>query len=372
MRHVVLLLLAVSVVHAWYAVAPMPAARYGAAAVRVGDEGFVLGGSDASGVKTRSLLIYHHCNNSWTTGDSMLVARHRFGACVTGSGVFAFGGWDNGGVLLGHAEYLPSGGAWTEIESLPTPRGSLMAASVGGRTYAIGGWDGSQPFATVEEFDPGTGQWTAKRSMPTARSEAAVAVADDLVYVIGGTTDGTDVLDIVEVYDPAADSWYARAPIPTARAQAGCVEVGGRICVFGGVGPDLTGSRAVELYEPALDTWTTGESLPSPRRSLTGFSLFGTRVYAVGGLDSLLQPTTLNERWDPPAAIAEPGRPVPAVARTARFCRPGEPLPGPADIYSALGRRVARAESTCPDLAPGSYFSRSEADPAWSRLVVVR
>jgi hypothetical protein len=297
--------------------------------------------------------------------------------------VYAFGGWTNGGVLLGHSEFLAQGGVWTEFESLLTPRASLMAAAANGHVYAIGGWNGVSPFATVEEYDPATGDWTQKQPMPTARSEAGVAVVGGVVYVVGGTTDGTDVLNAVEFYDPVADSWSAGTPIPTARAMAGCAVAGSDICVFGGVGPGLVNTHAVEVYNPARDTWTREEPLPSSRRSLSGLSLLDSQVYAVGGLDSLMQATALTERWDPPAAVHEFTQSSPLSIRESRVCRTGNLIRPPFDerpwrvaIRSCDGRTVGAMDGdaglVCPDLSRGVYLLdwRAGRSFALTRLVV--
>ncbi len=345
--------------------APMPQPRYSSAAVTIGDEGFILGGSVTGGVKTGTVAVYHHCNNTWTTAESMLVARHRFGAAALGYEIYAFGGWGNGGVLLNHAECYS--GTWSAIETLSVKRGSVMSAAVDGKVYCIGGWNGTTSYATVEEYDPGTGHWMTKRPMPTARAEGMAAVLDGVIYCIGGTTNGGDVLDVVEAYDPAADSWFTCASIPTARLASVAVAASGGICVAGGVGPGLTNTHAAEIYYPARDTWVNYDPLPSSRRYVTGFGLFGNRVYVVGGLDSLMQPGALNERSDVPSGIAE----LPAAVRTAsaagRICRPGELVLSPfgeqrfsARVYDCAGNLDAgfagAGSFACPPLPAGVYL----------------
>ena len=95
----------------WDTLAPLPAPRYSGAAVVLNDMVYYLGGSVTGGVKTASVLVYNPVADSWTLGDSMLTARHRFGAVECNASLYVFGGWGNGGELLNSAECYDPGRA---------------------------------------------------------------------------------------------------------------------------------------------------------------------------------------------------------------------------------------------------------------------
>ena len=368
----------------WDTAAPLPFPRYSASTVSAGDIGYVLGGSVTGAVKTATMLVYHQQGDSWSVGDSMLVARHRFGACGTAEKLYVFGGWGSGGVLLNRGESYDVGSrTWAPIETMKVKRASLAGAMVNGKLYALGGWTGTVSLAAVEEYDPATGHWTTKRPMTAARCEMMVGVWNNLIYLIGGTTNGSDVLNKVEAYDPVRDTWYVRAPIPTPRTAAGCGAVGGKICVFGGVTTGGVNTRATEVYWPATNQWLATESLPSSRRFIAGFGLYYDRVYAIGGADSIMQAMTLVEYLDLPMGLsAEPGASIEPAART--FFRRGELVRSPfgeqrfsARVYDCAGVLQGKLMGTgallCPPLASGVYLVSWQAGAAETvtRLMVL-
>ncbi len=343
----------------WDTLAPLPEPRYSGAAVPFDNMVYYLGGSVIGGVKTASVFAYNPAADSWTIGDSMLTARHRFGAVALLGRIYVFGGWGHGGVLLNSAEcYDSTTHTWTAIETMPTPRASLFSGAANGKVYAIGGWNGTSAVDAVEAFDPATGHWTQLRPMPFPRSEGITGTPDNTMVCIGGTTNGSDVLDRVDRYDPAQDTWYDCTSIPVARfAGAGATETH-KVYVYGGVGPDGTNTHAAHRYW--LNAWVETFSIPSSRRYLAGcYSL--PSAYAIGGLDSLMQPTALVEALELPMAIEEEwSRPLPAqpasMVRDRWFNRSAEP----GVLCDASGRAVLTLQPGANDLSrlpSGVYIS---------------
>ncbi len=343
----------------WHTLKPLPSPRYGGAALARHRTVYHLGGSVIGGVKTATVYNYDVATDSWTVGDSMLTARHRFGAVATNSRLYAFGGWGNGGVLLNSAEcYDPVSHTWAPIETMPTRRASMFAAAANGKVYAIGGWNGTSAVDAVEAFDPTTGHWTQLRPMPVPRGEGVTGNPDNTIVCIGGTTNGADILDRVDRYDPASDTWYDCEPIPVARfGGAGATETH-KVYVYGGVGPGATNTRATNWF--VGNEWNPADSIPSSRRYLAGCCLY-PYAYAVGGLDSLLQPTALVEALELPMAVEEEwSRPLPTQPATlVRGCW-FNPSPQHATLCDALGRAVLPLGPGANDLSrvpSGVYLS---------------
>jgi len=360
-RAVILIVLACVLASAqmWDTLTPLPAPRYGGVALARNGMVFYLGGSDAGGSKTATFFRYNPGLNVWTTGDSMITARHRFGAAALFGKVYVFGGWGNGGVLLNAAEcYDSATRTWAPIETMPTRRASLFAGAANGKVYAIGGWNGTTAVDVVEAFDPVTGHWTQVGTMPVPRCEGVTGSPDSTILCIGGTTDGSDVLDRVDRYDPVRDTWLDCTPIPLARfAGAGATDTH-RVYVYGGVGPDGTNTHAANWLTDS--TWQAIDSIPSSRRYLAGCYLY-PRAYAIGGLDSLMQPTALVEALDISTAVEEePPRPLPAQGASFVRDRWTNPSALRAKLCDATGRTVLAlqpGENDLSRLPSGVYLS---------------
>lgn len=321
----------------WDTLAPLPESRYSGAAVPFNDMVYYLGGSVIGGMKTASVFAYNPAADSWTIGDSMLMARHRFGAVALLGKIYVFGGWGNGGLLLNAAEcYDSATHTWTAVETMPTPRASLFSGAANGKVYAIGGWNGASAVGAVEAFDPATGHWTQLRPMPSPRSEGITGTPDNTILCIGGALDDSVLLDRVDRYDPVRDTWFDCTPIPVARfAGAGATETH-KVYVYGGVGPDNMNTHDTHWFY--ANAWHPADAMPSSRRYLAGCCLY-PRAYAIGGLDSLLHPTALVEALDLPMAIEEEwSRPVPSQPASMVRDRWFNPSAEPGVLCDASGR----------------------------------
>lgn len=326
----------------WQTLAPLPAPRYSGAAVALNNRVYYLGGSVSGGVKSAAVFVYDPAGDSWSVGDSMLSARHRFGAVECGGDLYVFGGWGARGELLNSAErYDAVAKSWSPIETMPTPRASLFAGVVNGRIYAIGGWNGASAVGAVEVFDPSTGHWTRVRSMPVPRGEGITGTPDNTILCVGGTTNGSDILDRMDRYHPERDTWYECPPIPVARlAGAGATE-SRKVYVYAGVGPEGRNTHAAHWF--SANVWNQAEPIPSSRRYLAGCCNYPL-AYAIGGLDSLMQPTALVEALELPMSVTEEEITQCALGLTAQVVRGSwlNPWSGTAVLCDATGRTVLK------------------------------
>jgi hypothetical protein len=375
---------------AWEPCAPLPESRYSGAAVALGGRVYYLGGSAAGGQKTNSVFVYHPREDSWSVGDSMPEARHRFGAVQRDSSIYVFGGWGDGGVLLNSAwRYDVGSRIWTAIETLPARRASVFAAAdptVHGKVYCIGGWDGVRAYGDNFEYDPATGHWRERAPMPTPRCEGACLAYMYPAVCVGGTSDGSTLVSTVEFYDDWDDAWYTWVPSPVARMGMAAVRAPG-VRVLGGVGAGnvtLAANWRIDYH----NVWEEHEPLPEPRRYLAACLCsedtlpYLSHVYAIGGQDSLQQPSPSVWRWEPYLSVEPEQPPLRAASARARIVRPGDPLPRPAGacadgVVCDVGGRVVktvRSGDACPNLAAGTYLVRWRRGAATSplRLLVVR
>ncbi|XP_060533723.1 kelch-like protein 5 [Cylas formicarius] len=156
-------------------------------------------------------------------------------------------------------------------------------------------------FRRPGRWDPATRSWQYVAPMQNQRCSAGVAVLNGKLYAVGGR-DGTSCLRTVECYDPHTNKWTLAAPLPT---RKGCVGVGtanGQLYVMGGqdaAANNPTASRfdCVDRYDPTTDTWTTVSTL-SGKRDAVACTLFGDKLYAVGGYDGNTYLTNV-EAYDP-------------------------------------------------------------------------
>ncbi len=202
-------------------------ARYGAAAVAVGDSIYVIGGS-AVGAVTDIERFNSHTHAVEKVCDQLLPRRYHSAV-----------------------EY----------------RGLIYI--FGGQGYGLR----SQPFEeNVEIFDPATRRLSRGTRMPVARAHMAVARLGAMVCLAGGTKMKTESeithTGDLDFYDLRTHTWSKGPPMPTAR-EAQAAAVGNFLIVPGGF---RQGGRlaTVEMFVPQENVW---KSLPPLARKLSGHSL---------------------------------------------------------------------------------------------------
>jgi len=186
-------------VGAWSGTTSLPEPRDGATAVVHHDVVYLVGGRNGSGVADQVLLGRLAPGGSvgpWEVTTPMLREHVDLGAAVVDERLYAFGGWDGGGVL--EAEVAAIGadgtlGAWAYTTPLPGVRSSGMGFAYGDHVYLVSGDDGTITgmqrdgvFAAVGP-DGALGAWaTLAHEYAGGRTGAGVVVYDGWIYVLGG------------------------------------------------------------------------------------------------------------------------------------------------------------------------------------------
>jgi hypothetical protein len=129
-------------------------------------------------------------SGTWTSTNSLHVARERFAATLIKDGRFLVVGGLNSGVNLASAElYDEATGSWRMTGPMSTPRYAPSATLLqDGTVLVAGGYrDGVGALATTEHYEPTTERWVAEADMPSAHtSHATAALPDGRALVVGG------------------------------------------------------------------------------------------------------------------------------------------------------------------------------------------
>ena len=262
---------------AWTSQAPMPTARWDAAAATVGGLIHVIGGFIPNVHEA-----FDPATQTWTTLAPMPTRRGMNGVngAVVGGRIYVIGGNASGFCTSRVEIYTPASNSWTSGRPMPTARCHLAVVAVGELIYAIGGTEtsGSIQYRTVEIYNPATNSWTTGSSMPTGRTSMAAGVIKGRIYIAGGH----NFLNVVEEYDPATDFWTVKPPMSRGRYGAASAVVNGKLYVAGG--NDGSWTASVEVFDPVANAWSSGPALTSPRGHLVSAS-FGGSIYLFGGLD---------------------------------------------------------------------------------------
>lgn len=246
----------------WAALAPLPLAVEGPAAVCYQGHIYVAGGGT-----TRIFYIYDIAQDTWAQGPAL--PRGVWGA--------ALGAWDGQLFLVGgDGDYLPGGqssevdiytiatGEW-HTNGAPMLVGVLLPGwvQVNEYLYVVGGW-GDSPAANInatQRYNMATDVWESGPTFTSARGDFALAATDHYLYAIGGDADGGaffDAVALVERLDYTA--WPAGAwtdiadpmPAPLTAYNGGyCTmsQAGGEVWAVGGISAGLF--TATNQYRPS-------------------------------------------------------------------------------------------------------------------------
>ena len=189
----------------------MPTKRLNTAAVCSGKTLVVIGGYSGSVVSGVELLDIDSLK--WFIASELPHPFHSASATVCGDNLYLVGGWDESGLtksvltcslsaLVQSAKPATLGGrsekafsqteqVWREVASLPVVLSTC--ASLNGQLIAVGGRDSHNEKSTnsVYAYDPTTDRWDVISTMPTARYDCLVAVLPgNQLMVVGGVTGG--------------------------------------------------------------------------------------------------------------------------------------------------------------------------------------
>ena len=267
----------------WYEGTPLPAPRYGMAAVLWQDKLVVIGGRDQNQMPLASIVSYDLKKNTWEEfGPQLNGARAHAAAVVYGNEIFVIGGHDGERPLAAVESYNASTGRWSEIGALNVAREAAAAVIHNNLIHVIGGFDGEdQSLASTETYDTTSKTWTSGNwEMLKARAALSAVTYRDSIFVFGGIYFGPN--GTVERYHSSEGSTW-RAEMPTPRGRMAAVGFDSKIWVIGGSSQGGATSL-VERFLPEFDSWETGPSLPDPREMHAAVSAAG-KLYVIGGRD---------------------------------------------------------------------------------------
>lgn len=284
-------------------------ARWGHAAIVVGNSLFVIGGTSNGGI----IDSIERCTiNADGTLDSfsglndtkLAIARTGHTGMIIGNAVYIFGGTGNDGMKLGsieRASVLPNGNL-SPFEVVPStalvaPRADHTTALIGNAVYVIGGeLANGAPAGTLERavvrpdgsLDEFRTMVQAKLAEP--RSGHASIVLGETLYVLGGKN-AIEVVDAVERAPISSDGMigsFSNTPgisLAVARAGHGLAVIGNYLYVIGGSnanGPMHEIERASVNADSALGSFSRSRAaLIQPRNHHT-LTAIGDFVYVIG------------------------------------------------------------------------------------------
>lgn len=265
----------------WKTLEPMPAKRQEITASVIGDDIYVIGGSDITTSALDIVEVYNTKSDTWRTVSSMPVKLHHMASASNQGKIFVVGGLNDDWIPVNSLFiYDPQEDVWTKGTDMPTARGALTAQFIDGIMYAVGGGRGV-PNNENEAYDPISDSWDTKSPMPTAREHLASGVIDGKLYVIGGRiVDYTHNLANNEVYDPVTDSWSVLEDLPTPRGAVAGGSWNNSIFVLGGETQGKVFGEN-EQYVPNQG-WFSNTPMKTPRH---GFAVVvvDEKIYAIGG-----------------------------------------------------------------------------------------
>lgn len=209
---------------------------------------YLMGGyNTASPAGIASVDVYDPTTNMWSSVSPMLTARYFAAATAVGDEVYVIGGTQNDGIsspLAVVESYNTTANLWTQRAALPEGRSSLAAVSANGGIYVSGGH--TSPSATaidaaVLAFDPATNTWNAfngfNRTIFTRADHALLSVPGGLLALGGnstsvfpnGPTAAVESTLLPTLASPT--NWKLKAPMPEPSAGLAAALTGGKVYV---------------------------------------------------------------------------------------------------------------------------------------------
>jgi hypothetical protein len=284
-------------------------ARFHHASAVVGNAVYVFGGATAMGVATdtveRALIRGDGTLGPFTPAGRLAAARYGASALVLGNDVYLVGGAARAGSYLNTVERAPINsdgtlGAFAVVAGVTVANGRAGHTSVvvGGSVLLVGGENASGAVGTIERAAVGAGGTLGSfavvpgATLATPRTNHVSQVVGNYVFSVGG--DGAGLLATVE--RASFNGSGAIGPFSTAldvsltggRSGAGTVVVGDRLYVLGGErsGAYLrTIERATVSPDGALGAFAQLPETLTTARAGTLVAVIGNYVYAVGGYD---------------------------------------------------------------------------------------
>ena len=265
-----------AVIQGWTPIADTPAGvRYHATTYHDGNV-YQIGGETGWWIFTDAVHRYNIGTDTWDTPAPLPQAVYGMGAVTVGDNIYVIGGSQctvdpNIGCTAGAFTdvvqiYDTAAGTWS-VDATDPLMASLAFASVvtdGTYIYVMGGLDATgalhNSFYTYDPAAANGSRWWAGSPLATARAHAAAAYIDGFIYVAGGWLGGATLTDTVEVYDTTTGgTWAVGPPMPVAVSPFGAGSLGSHMITFGNFLDTSTGSSTYTCSQDTygLDT-TTG------------------------------------------------------------------------------------------------------------------
>jgi hypothetical protein len=283
---------------------------------------YQIGGETDWWTATAAVNVYDVAGGTWSAGNPLPTPVYGIDAAVIGDDIYVVGGTDcsadpTPGCDAADGSYYDTvqtldttTGAWSTdaTDPLPVALAQLSLVSSDGKLYAIGGMVNGTPGTptaanTLYIYDPTAAdgsRWSTGAPMATARAYASAGAIDGKIYVAGGY-DGTVTTYSMEVYDIAGGTWSAGTSMPAVPdpdggdlpglAPFGDGTLGGRYLMAYGTtdlswtladGTTYSCGTVGGAYDTVGDTWIILSELPRCLYGIQGDS-DGTTLYTVSG-----------------------------------------------------------------------------------------
>jgi hypothetical protein len=169
---------------------------------------YAIGGIDASGTRLATVERYDPSSGAWAAVASLPLARSGAAAVYDGNGdILVFGGATTSSRTNAVLKYAISTNTWTTLASMPTS--TTEAAAVfgpDGMVYVLGGKGSEGALTTVQVYNPTTNKWSTGTALPKGVSdEAAVIDAQNRIDIIGGKSSSGSAVTSVYVTQSLAN-----------------------------------------------------------------------------------------------------------------------------------------------------------------------
>lgn len=182
----------------------------------------------------------------------------------------------------------------TFLAPMPSPRARLAAAAADSNTIvAVGGYksaDAQAPESCVFIYSVSENAW-ATDCNADALADACAAAIDGVVYIVGGTMADGQLSPAIRSYNTATKTWKAdAAQLPSARADAACAASGGVLYIAGGRAADGTLLNELVAYEPSTGDVKTLSPLAHGAGDVELVALPGGSLLSIGGIANTSTP----------------------------------------------------------------------------------
>jgi len=280
------------------------------AAVSIGSEIYIIGGTDVNNTVLSYIQVYNVMTESWTY-YTMATGRTQPFAALDPSfeNIYIFGGMGPSGSIANNYEIFNIGTKNSTLftgtsESRFTEHLGGSSAVVENMVYFFGGATGNTIHGTIDIFDMSENKFVnLSNPLPALdppRKGMAVTSVGDIVYLIGGRTP-VGKTNMVQTFDTTKKLFLTRSPFGLERENMAAVSYQSLIFLAGGLSNitnpihydcDVINSRTLKYSNAILN------GMNSPRE---GFALVmvDADLYAIGGRSVPTSPSNVIERTTP-------------------------------------------------------------------------